>query len=304
MKKIRLFTPGPTMVPEDVMLEMARPMDHHRTAAYQELLKEVTEMLQYLFQTKSSCLSITGSGTSAGEGAIVSCMPKGHKALCVVGGKFGERWAEICAAFDIPHTTLDVEWGHGATGDMVKAALDKDSDIDTVICVHSETSTAAVCDLESIAKVTKDRGALLIVDGITAVGSIPVKMDDWGVDVYFTGSQKALMLPPGLAFAAVSDRAWDRIDNGGETHAYYNCFSAYRKALEKNDAPYTPAITLMRGAHFVLKGIKERGAGEYLVGDRVDGQGDSGGNRGDGSQGLRSQPRRFRHCDGRSGRRG
>ena len=258
MKKLRLFTPGPTMVPEDVMLEMARPQDHHRTSGFKEMFKDVTEHLQYLFQTKATCLTITGSGTAAGEAAIVSTCPAGHKVLCCQGGKFGERWGDVCDAFDIPCVRYDIEWGHGANPQVVDRMLSEDSAIDTVTVVHSETCSSSLTDVEAIAKVTRKHDALLIVDGITAVGTIPVKMDDWGVDIYFTGSQKALMLPPGLGFAAVSDRAWERIDSG-RAHYYYNDLKKYRKSLEGNDVPYTPNNQLIRGLQKVLHGIKERG---------------------------------------------
>ena len=257
MKKVRLFTPGPTMVPEDVMLEMARPMEHHRTAAYREWVKEAHGLLQYLFQTKAMVVTIAGSGTTAAEAAIVSCCPPGHKALVVDNGKFAERWLKVCATFSIPHTRLPIEWGHGAKAADIKTAMDADSKIDTVILVHSETSTTAVSDLAGIGKVTRERGAILIVDGITAIGAIPAKMDEWGVDAYITGSQKALMLPPGLGFVAVSDRAWERIDSG-KMPLLYNDLKAYRKSLSEWDVPYTPAISLVRGLLHNLKGIKQR----------------------------------------------
>jgi len=260
MKKLRLFTPGPTMVPEDVLLEMARPQDHHRTAGFKEMFKEVTENLQYLFQTKATCMTLTGSGTAAGEAAIVSCCPPGkdHKVLCCCGGKFGERWAEICEAFDIPHLRYDIEWGHGADPAVVDKMLAEDPAIDTITLVHSETCSSSLSDVAAIAKITQKRKALLIVDGITAVGTIPVKMDEWGVDVYFTGSQKALMLPPGLGFAAVNDRAWERID-AGKAHYFYNNLKKYRKSLEGNDVPYTPNNQLIRGLQWVLARIREEG---------------------------------------------
>lgn len=258
MKKIRLFTPGPVMVPEDVMLEMARPMEHHRTGWYRDMHKELCELLQYLFQTKATCLTFTGSGTSAMEGVIVGCCPAGHKALVVRNGKFAERWAQVCAAFNIAHTALDLDWGHGAKVEHIGKAMDADSNIDTVIVVHSETSTTALSDVEGIARLTRERGALLLVDGITAVGALPVKMDAWGVDAYVTGSQKALMLPPGLGFAAINDRAWERVDSG-KTPTLYTDLKAYRKSLATFDAPYTPAVTLVRGAIQALRSIKERG---------------------------------------------
>lgn len=257
MKKERLFTPGPVPVPEDVMLEMARPMQHHRTAWYRDMHKEVHELLQYFFQTKSTCLTFTGSGTSAAEAAIVGCCPPGHKAVVVENGKFAERWVKVCATFGIDHTPLPIEWGHGAKVDDIRAAMDADKAIDTIIVVHSETSTTARTDVEGIARLARERDAILIVDGITAVGAIPVKMDEWGVDAYITGSQKAVMLPPGLAFVAVSDRAWSRIDSG-KMPVLYNDLRAYRKSLDTWDAPYTPAATIMRGAQMVLRGIKER----------------------------------------------
>jgi aspartate aminotransferase-like enzyme len=258
MKKIRLFTPGPTMVPEEVLLEMARPMEHHRTSIYKEWVKEAHGLLQYLFQTKATCVTLAGSGTAAAEAAIVGCCPPGHKALVIDNGKFAERWWKVCAAFGIAHTRLPIEWGRGAKAADITKALDADPKIDTVIVVHSETSTTALSDIAGISRVTRERGAILIVDGITAVGAIPCKMDEWGVDAYLTGSQKALMLPPGLAFVAVSDRAWERIESG-KMPMLYNDLKAYRKSLAEWDVPYTPAVSLVRGLLWVLRGIKERG---------------------------------------------
>lgn len=258
MKKIRLFTPGPTMCPEDVMLEMARPMEHHRTSIYKDMVKESHGLLQYLFQTKGTCITMAGSGTSAAEAAIVGSNPPGHKALVIDNGKFAERWVKVCAAFNIPHTRLPIEWGRGAKAADVQKAMDADPKIDSVIVVHSETSTTALSDIAGIGRLTRERGALLLVDGITAIGAIPCKMDEWGVDAYITGSQKALMLPPGLAFVAVSERAWERIESG-KMPVLYNDLKAYRKSLAEWDVPYTPAVSLVRGLLCVLRGIKERG---------------------------------------------
>ncbi|MCH7840841.1 MAG: alanine--glyoxylate aminotransferase family protein, partial [Planctomycetes bacterium] len=154
MQKLRLFTPGPTMVPEDVLLEMARPMEHHRTAWYRDLHKELCELLRYVFQTQATCLTFTGSGTSAMEASIVGCCPQGHKSLVIVNGKFAERWVQVCAAFAIDHTSLDVEWGHGAGVADISKAMDADPKIDTVVVVHSETSTTALTDVEAIARLT------------------------------------------------------------------------------------------------------------------------------------------------------
>jgi aspartate aminotransferase-like enzyme len=172
-------------------------------------------------------------------------------------GKFAERWAKVCVTFGIDHTAVDVEWGHGVKVADVKKAMDADPKLDTVIVVHSETSTTSLSDVQGIARLTRERGALLLVDGITAVGALPVKMDEWGVDAYVTGSQKALMLPPGLGFAAINDRAWERIDSG-KMPTLYNDVKAFRKSMDTFDAPYTPAVSLVRGALFVLRKIKER----------------------------------------------
>ena len=260
MKKIRLFTPGPVMVPEDVLLHMARPMEHHRTAFYREMLADVTEHLEYLFQTdKGDCMVLTGSGTTGGEAAIVSAVHPGmNKALNLNGGKFGERWGKICKAFGLDYAEHDLEWGTGADPALLEKLMDQDPKIDTVICVHSETSTASVTDLEAIARVTQKRDAILIVDCITSCGCLPFKFDDWGIDIAFTGSQKALMLPPGLAMVCVSAKAWRRID-AGDSHAFYNDLKAHRKSLRTWDNPYTPANTLVLGLQKILHGMKERG---------------------------------------------
>ncbi len=260
MKKTRLYTPGPVMIPEVVQLHMAQPIEHHRTAFYREMLADVTDHLRYLFQTeRGDPLVMTGSGTAAGEGAIVSSVHAGqNKALNFNNGKFGERWGKVCKAFKLDYVDQKLDWGTGATPDMVKQAMDDDPKIDTVICVHSETSTATLTDIEALATVTKERGAILIVDCITSCGCLPFKFDEWGIDIAFTGSQKALMLPPGLAFACVSPEAWKRID-AGDCRAYYNDLKAHRKSLRTWDNPYTPANTLVLGLQKVLHILKERG---------------------------------------------
>lgn len=258
MRKLRLMTPGPTMVPPEVTAEMAGLMDHHRTAGHRRIFKEIAEGLQYVFQTHGTCLTITGSGTAAMESAIVGTCNPGGKALVLRAGKFGERWGKICDSFGIRKTTLDLPWGQGFKPEHVAGQLASDPEINTVILTHSETSTAAASDLQGIAAVTRSREVLLVVDGITSVGALPVKMDAWGVDVVVTGSQKALMTPPGLAFLAVNDRAWKRIESFCSP-SYYNCPKAYRKALLNDDSPYTPAITLMMGLRRALQLIREEG---------------------------------------------
>jgi aspartate aminotransferase-like enzyme len=258
MARIRLFTPGPVMIPDEVLLEAAQPLEHHRTQVYQNLLKEVVAGLQYVFQTSGPCFVIAGSGTSGMEGAIVSCARPGRKALVCDGGKFGERWGKVCDAFGIERETYKIEWGRGAKAEKIADYLAKDKSIGMVVVVHSETSTAAVSELEQIAKLTRNTDVLLITDAITSAGAIPLKTDEWGVDVVVTGSQKALMNPPGLAYAAVGKKAQGVIESI-KPKAFYLSFKAYLKSLADNDAPYTPAISLVRSTHKALQMIKAEG---------------------------------------------
>lgn len=258
MHKLRLFTPGPTMMPPEVIAAMTVPFDHHRTAAHRAIFREVSENLQYVFQTAAPVAIVTGSGTAAMEAAITGVGSPGSKALVLAGGKFGERWAKVCKSYGINHVVDSMEWGTGARPEQVTAWLERDPAIDTVIVTHSETSTAAVADLQGIAAITRQRDCLLVVDGITSVGALPLKMDEWGVDVVVTGSQKALMTPPGLGFVAVSERAWKRIDSFASKPVYL-CLKAYRKCMPDSDSPYTPAITLMHGARRALQMIREEG---------------------------------------------
>jgi len=258
MAKIRLFTPGPTPVPEQVMLEMAQPMDHHRTSQYQETLGKVLTGLKYVFQTKNDVLLFTSSGTGAMVGALVCSAQPGKKTLCVIGGKFGERWGEVCDAFGIPNIKMNVEWGKGADPAAVEKQLQADPSIGAVVVVHCETSTAAASDIEAIAKVVSKTPAILIVDAISSAGAMPIKTDEWGIDIVCTGSQKALMLPPGLAFAVVSEKAW-KIIEANKPKAFYFDYRAYRKAIKDTDTPYTSALTLVKGLNKSLEMIQKEG---------------------------------------------
>jgi len=258
MQKVRLLTPGPTMVPPQVLAEMNKPMDHHRTDHFRQMLKEITEGLQYVFQTEETCLVMAGSGTAAMEAAIINTCHPGGKALVVCNGKFSERWAKVCETFNIDYAAIELEWGMGAKPELIAGALKIDPKINTVIVTHSETTTAALSDVEGIARITRDQNCLLAVDGITSVGAIPVKTDEWGIDVMVTSSQKALMTPPGLGMIAVNHRAWERIDSF-EAPALYSNLKAYRDSLKTNDSPYTPATTLMMGLRKALEMIREEG---------------------------------------------
>jgi aspartate aminotransferase-like enzyme len=259
MKKIRLFTPGPCAVPEEVLVEMARPFEHHRTPWFKDFMAQCQEKLKQVLQTKNEVVVITGSGTAAAEGAIIGCNPPDSKMLTIEGGKFGQRWGEIAEQFGIAVTRHEIEWSTPPTPEMIADHLEKDPQLTSVMVVHSETSTATMCDLEAIGRVCRDAGKLLLVDCITSAGCLPLKPDEWGVDVAITGAQKALMIPPGLGFASLSDRAWEVIQNNKSQPAYYlNFIKAYKKGLE-HDTPFTPAHVLIRGLNKALDILLEDG---------------------------------------------
>ena len=256
LMKYRLYTPGPTSVPEATLIELAKPVHHHRTGEFRTMFNEIQALLQYVYQTKTKIFTITGSGTAAAEAGIVNALAPGQKALCVVNGKFAERWAKVCSTAGIEHKDIKLDYGQHVSPETIANEL-KAAKYDGVILVHSETSTGTVCDLEGIGKAVRASGdTLLIVDGITSIGAMPFKMDEWGVDVAITGSQKALMLPPGLAFVAMSDRAWAAIDRNKSHREFYLDLKAYRKSLDDGDTPYTPANTLIEASRISLNMIK------------------------------------------------
>lgn len=257
--KSRLMTPGPTDVPPGVLSEMAQPIIHHRTKAFQEIFADLSQRLQRLFRTENPVLTIAGSGTTAFEASQASLTKPGDKALSIASGKFGERWQDVFDQYGIDQIKIDVPWGDAVTVDQVKQAFEAHPEISVVTAVHSETSTATACDMKAIAEFVSTTNALLIVDGITAVGALPVEMDAWGIDVLITGSQKAMMLPPGLGFVGLGKRAVKRL---GETPAgnYYNLdLRKWLKSWEKNDVPFTPPVSLIRGQRVALEMVEDRG---------------------------------------------
>ena len=259
MKKIRLYTPGPCAVPEEVLLEMARPFEHHRTDWFKGFMKEVTVKLQEVMQTTNDVLIITGSGTAAAEGAIIGCNPPGSKLLTIESGKFGQRWGEIAEQFGLDVVRHEIEWGTAIDPQVIANYLKQDPAITAVMVVHSETSTATICDLEAIGKITSAAGKLLLADCITSAGALPLKPDQWGVDVAITGAQKSLMIPPGLGFLSVSERAWKVIESNKNQHAYYLNLLKARESAAKHDTPFTPAHLLIRGLNKALDILLEEG---------------------------------------------
>lgn len=259
LKKHYMFTPGPTMVPPEVLLEEASPMMHHRTAEFSEILEEVVDGLQKLLGTREEVYTIAGSGTAAMEAAVANVCSPGDKAICSTGGKFGTRWAEICEAYGCDVVTIEVEWGKSLSPDQVKAALDEHPDARAVYITHSETSTGALTDVEAIAAITRETDTLLGVDSITGAGVHPFKMDEWGVDIVSVGSQKGCMIAPGLGFIAVSDRTWDAIEQCTSPR-YYLDLRAMRKKWEKGTTtPFTAAVSLTRALQKALEMMFEEG---------------------------------------------
>ncbi len=257
MNRMRLFTPGPTSVPEEVLLEMARPVFHHRTQDYKTLFAAVNKLLQQVLQTANPVVTISGSGTAGYECAMINMIPQGGKVLCLSNGKFAERWGTIAKRNKCQITELKAEYGHAVPPEQVADALSKGS-FDAVTLCHSETSTCTVNDLQTIAGHVRKTDAILIADGITSVGAIPVKPDEWGVDILVTGSQKALMLPPGLAFLSVSEKARKKMESVTQPNLYLS-LPHYLKSLAENDVPWTPAVTLVRGLHKSLEMITQEG---------------------------------------------
>ena len=258
LMKYRLFTPGPTSVPEETLLELAKPVHHHRTAEFRATFNELQSLLQYVFQTKNTVYTITGSGTAAFEAGFTSCVAPGMRVLNVTNGKFAERWATYAKTYSCPLTEVKLPYGQHVTPERMAEELRKGHQ-DAVVLVHSETSTATVVDLEKVARVVREVGGedtLLIVDGITSIGALPFQMDAWGVDVAITGSQKSLMLPPGLGYVALSDRAWRKGSAGKHVNFYFD-LTKYKKSLEDGDTPFTPANTLVGAQAVSLKMIRD-----------------------------------------------
>ena len=258
MKK-RLFTPGPTPVPESVMLRMAEPIIHHRNPEFRELFTRVNANLKYLFQTSQPVLTLTCSGTGGVEATFVSLFSPGDTIISVNGGKFGERWVKMPRAFGLNVVEIVVEWGKAVTSEQIHASLKANPYAKAVYLAHSETSTGTATDVQELARVIREHSdALVCVDGITAIGAHEMRFDEWGIDVCVTGSQKGLMIPPGLAFVALSKRAIDAMAKSTLPKFYFDLRKAL-KSIKENDTPWTPAVSLIIGVDAALDLIKSEG---------------------------------------------
>ena len=251
-----LLTPGPTPVPERVALAMAHPIPHHRAPAFEALFAEVREGLKWIFGTQQDVLTFASSGSGAMEGALVNFLRPGDAIATVNGGKFGERWGKIGKAYGLEVHELAVEWGHAVDPALVEKTLRENPRIRAVCVQASESSTGVAHPVREIAAIAAKTEALSIVDAVSALGAMPLPMDEWGIDVLLTGSQKALMLPPGLAFGAASERAWKRNETAGLPRFYFD-WRRERDMQRKNQTAWTPAISLVMGLAEVLRWLRE-----------------------------------------------
>lgn len=258
MRKQYLLTPGPTPLPPEVSEAMARPIIHHRTPQFQAILKEAAEGLKYVFQTHNDVFMLTSSGTGAMEASVINLLSPGDTAITVEGGKFGERWTELCKAYGIIPEIVNVEWGKAVEPAEIEKRLKANPKIKAVFTTLCETSTGVVNDIAAIGRIVKNTGAVLVVDAISGLGAIDIKTDDWSCDVVVSGSQKGLMLPPGLGFISVSQKAW-KLAEESKCPKYYFSMKKAKKASDATDTPFTPAITLIIALCEALKIIREDG---------------------------------------------
>ena len=259
--KLQLMIPGPTPVPERVLLAMARHPIGHRSGEFQQIVARTTEQLQWLHQTKGDVLVLAGSGTAAMEAGIINVLSRGDKVICGDNGKFGERWVKVAKAYGLEVEVIQAEWGQPLDPEAFRAALEADTAkaIKAVILTHSETSTGVINDLETINRHVKAHGeALIVVDAVTSVGATSVPMDQWGLDVVCSGSQKGYMIPPGLGFVAMGERAWVA-QKRSDLPKFYLDLERYRKAAAGNSNPFTPVVNLYFALEAALDLMQDEG---------------------------------------------
>ena len=259
--KLTVMIPVPTPVPETVLKAIGRHPIGHRSGDFQEIVRRTTEQLQWLHQTSGDVLVITGSGTAAMEAGMINTLSRGDRVLCGDNGKFGERWVKVARAYGLDVEVIKAEWGQPLDTEAFRCALEADTakQIRAVILTHSETSTGVINDLQTICGHVKAHGtALTIADCVTSLGATDVPMDAWGIDVVASGSQKGYMLPPGLSFVAMSDRAWEAYDRS-DLPKFYLDLGPYRKTAAKNSNPFTPAVNLYFGLEAALEMMQSEG---------------------------------------------
>lgn len=261
LDKQYLFTPGPSPVPDRVKTAMNQPMIGHRSAEFPVLLQNVATRLQPVFGTKHPVCIISASGTGALETAVVNTLEAGDDVVVIVAGAFGDRFAKICEAYGANVHRLNVEWGTACEAEQLEDFLKAtDKDIKAVFATYCETSTAVIHPVWELGEVTKRlTDGLFIVDGVSCIGGIGMDMESWHIDILVSGSQKALMLPPGLAFIAVSDRAKEVIKHTKTNRFYFDLNRYFDAYDDKNSTPFTPAVSLIYGAQAVCDMVEEEG---------------------------------------------
>ena len=258
MQKKHLLAPGPTPVPPEALLAMAMPIIHHRAPDFLPILDSAKKGLQWLYQTKNDVLILCSTGTGGMDGAVSNFLSPGDDVLVVNGGKFGERWTKICQAYGMKVEELIVEWGYAVKAEQVEASLKKNPKIKAVFIQANETSTGVYHDVKSVGAVVRKTDALFVVDAISALVAHDIKADEWGIDVMIGGSQKGVMLPPGLAFVSASDKAWKMADTAKTPKFYFN-FKKERENLAKNQTNFTSAVTLIIGLNASIKMLQDEG---------------------------------------------
>jgi len=258
MRKQYLLTPGPTPIPPQVYAALSRPIIHHRTPQFQAILKEAYEGLKYVFQTENDVYIFASSGTGAMEAAVANLCSPQETAITIETGKFGERWTQLCQTYGVNCEVIRAEWGKAVSPQEIKKRLAANPKIKAVFTTLCETSTGVVNDIEAIGKIVKETEAVLVVDAVSGLGAIDLKTDAWSCDVVVSGSQKGLMLPPGLGFISVSPKAWKLIEKAKSPRYYFDLIQA-KKALQKTDTPFTPAISLITALNESIRLMKEEG---------------------------------------------
>jgi aspartate aminotransferase-like enzyme len=251
-----LMTPGPTPVPPQVLAAMAEPMVHHRSPDFRPVYESCLGRLREICRTKADVLLYTASGTGAFESAVANLVSPGERHLVVSAGNFGERWAAMVEGYGAELVHLRYGWGESPDPDDLRAKLAEAGGAKAVYLVHSETSTGVVCDLQALAAAAREADAVVVVDAVSSLGAVPVETDAWGLDVVVSGSQKALMTPPGLGLVAPSERA---LAATGSSPRYYFDWERTRKAQAKLDAPFTPSVSLVAGLDVALGLLLEEG---------------------------------------------
>jgi serine---pyruvate transaminase len=258
MEKRYLFTPGPTPVPHQVLEAMSRPIIHHRSSDFRAILESCLERLKLVYRTERDVLMYTGSGTAGMESAIVNLCSPGDRALVVSAGYFGERWATMARAFGAEVDEIRYDWGELPVADELARRLQELGGVKVVFLTHSETSTGVVADVQALAAAAKNAGALVVVDAVSSLGAVPLEADSWGLDAVISGSQKALMTPPGVATVSVSADGLRAASEGGSPRYYFD-WERTRDAQERFDPSFTPAVSIVVGLDVALGLLLEEG---------------------------------------------